>query len=138
MKNDVEISEVLKALDKELSESKLGTVQNKAINKGAVVVAEKMKTQLSRFSGTKLSKGYSGDEVVIQKSRKTQNGRESTIGWNGPKDRYRLIHLNEWGYTKKGKKYRPRLQGTVTESVKDSEKEYLNIVHGELRKAYGG
>lgn len=132
----IDIKEVTTAIDKELGEMKSGQIQNKALNKGSELVADNLKNTLGKFVGTGYSKGHTRDEIVVQKARKTNDGRSSSIGWNGPKERYRLIHLNEFGYTRKGKKYRPRMQGTVTQTVAQSESRYYDAVYKELKKGY--
>lgn len=136
MKSRVDISEVVKAIDKELKGTQSSRIQNAAINKGAEKVADNTSKAFAKFKGTKYSTGATADEVVVQRSRKTQYGRAAKVGWSGPKERYRLIHLNEWGYTRKGKTYRPRMMGTVQKSLDQSEREYFDIVGKELQKGY--
>ena len=36
----------------------------------------------------------------------------------GPTGRYRIIHLNEHGYTRNGKKYTPRGFGVIAKTIK--------------------
>ncbi|MDT2815975.1 hypothetical protein P7H75_14035 [Vagococcus carniphilus] len=132
----IDINEVVKGIDKELGEARSGRIQNKAINKGMDKVADDLENAFGKFIGTKYSTGATRDEITILKARQTKNARIGSIGWRGPKDRYRLVHLNEWGYTRKGKKYRPRMQGTIGNTMQLSEPKYFNIVHQELRKEY--
>lgn len=136
MTSKIEIQKVLKSIDAELGSVKASKAQNDAINKGAELVANKLRDNLSKFVGTKHSTGATRDELTIQKARKVNTVRMASVGWNGPKERYRIIHLNEWGYTRKGKKYRPRMYGTVTNTLNTSEREYFNTVYKELKKAY--
>lgn len=136
MKSKVDISEVVKAIDKELKGYQSARIQNDAINAGAKKVAENTSKAFAKFKGTKYSTGATAEEVVVQRSRKIQYGRMAKVGWNGPKDRHRLIHLNEWGYTREGKTYRPRMMGVVQKSLDQSEKEYFDIVWKELQKGY--
>jgi len=139
MKNnnsDIDISNLLKAIDKELSSSQASLVKNKAINTGSENVAENLRTAFNKFKGTKYSKGYTADEVTRQKARKTRKGRTASIGWNGPHERYRLIHLNEFGYNRFGKRYNPRMMGTVQNTVEQSRKQYFETVGEELSNYY--
>ena len=134
----VDIQDVLKSMEKEINNPKTNKIQNDALNKGSQVISSKLTSGFNKFVGTKYSTGATRDEITVQRARKTKDGRMASIGWNGPKERYRLIHLNEWGYTRKGKKYRPRMSGTVTNTLKASENDYLNTVYKELKKAYEG
>ena len=47
------------------------------------------------------------------------NGRRRDIHWVGPKDRYRLIHINEWGTIKNPN---PAGKGKVAASLKAEKK----------------
>ncbi|MEJ7197687.1 hypothetical protein WL333_12820, partial [Staphylococcus epidermidis] len=47
---------------------------------------------------------------------------------------YRIIHLNEHGYTRNGKKYTPRGFGVIAKTLKEVESEYRNVVIKELKK----
>ena len=52
-----------------------------------------------------------------------------------PTGRYRIIHLNEHGYTRNGKNT-PRGFGVIAKTLKEVESEYRNIVIKELKKNY--
>ncbi|MGY3766943.1 hypothetical protein ACWOAH_10490 [Vagococcus vulneris] len=114
----------------------MSRIQNQAINKGAEIVAEDISQAFNKFVGTKYSTGATRNEVTLQKARKINNTRAASIGWSGPKERYRLIHLNEFGYTRKGKKYRPRMVGTIEQTMTSSQGKYLDTVYKELKKEY--
>ncbi len=115
----IDIISVTKAIDRELSPSKASRIQNAAINKGAAKVADNLKNAFSKFKGSEYSTGATADEVTASRARKSAVGRRAEVGWNGPKERYRLIHLNEWGYTKNGKRHKPRMMGTVQGSLEN-------------------
>ena len=132
----IEITEVLKKIDKELDPKKATRIQNAAINKGAEKVASNLQGAFNKFKGTKQSKGFTADEVTTSKARKAAEGRRAEVGWSGPKERYRLIHLNEWGYTRHGKRYKPRMMGTVQQTLDKSDKEYFETVGKELADGY--
>lgn len=79
-------------------------------------------------------KGYTIDEVVRKNAAYKNHKAQAEIGWNGPHQRYRLIHLNEWGYTRKGRQIRPRGFGVITKSLKQSEPVYFDSVLKEVKK----
>lgn len=130
--NNVEltgVNETLRALEKTLGTSKVRKITREAVDKGADDVEEQMKWAMLSFKDT----GATINEVVRKKAAYRNENTEAQIGWNGPKQRYRLIHLNEWGYTRNGRQIKPRGFGVITKSLKSSEKLYINAVARELK-----
>lgn len=123
------VTETIQALEKKLGTKKIRKVTRDAIDEGASDVEEQLKWALLTFKDT----GATVDEVVRSLASYKNYNAEAEIGWNGPKQRYRLIHLNEWGYTRNGRQIKPRGFGVITKSLKFSEKIYLNAVARELR-----
>ncbi len=50
----------------------------------------------------------------------------------GPMNRKNIIHLNEHGYTRDGKKYTPRGFGVIAKTLAASERKYREIIKKEL------
>lgn len=123
------VTETIQSLEKKLGTKKIRKVTRDAIDEGASDVEEQLKWALLTFKDT----GATVDEVVRSLASYKNYNAEAEIGWNGPKQRYRLIHLNEWGYTRNGRQIKPRGFGVITKSLKSSEKIYLNAVARELR-----
>ena len=123
------VTETIQALEKKLGTKKIRKVTRDAIDEGASDVEEQLKWALLTFKDTVATV----DEVVRSLASYKNYNAEAEIGWNGPKQRYRLIHLNEWGYTRNGRQIKPRGFGVITKSLKSSEKIYLNAVARELR-----
>lgn len=71
-----------------------------ALIAGATLVAKTLKSEFVQFKDT----GASIDEINIEKPSYDKGVRSIKIDWKGPKDRYKIIHLNEYGYTRNGKK----------------------------------
>lgn len=124
------IQETLKAMETKLGEKKTRTVTRKAINAGAEKVEKKLQTDMLVFK----DKGYTIEEVVRKNASYRNFNTEAEIGWNGPHQRYRLIHLNEWGYTRNGRQIKPRGFGVITKSLKNSEPLYFDTVAEEVKK----
>lgn len=134
MREKVEIrgmKETLDNIENTLGDNKMRSVARKAINAGAQKVEAQLKRDLVVFRDT----GATIDEVVRQNARQINYKTEAAIGWNGPKKRYRLVHLNEWGYTRKGAQIRPRGFGVIAKSLKSSESMYLNTVVEEVKRS---
>jgi len=125
------IQEAINSLEKSLGEKKVKSITRKAINAGAEKVEKKMQQDMLVFK----DKGYTIDEVVRKNATYKNYNAEAEIGWNGPHERYRIIHLNEFGYTRNGKQIKPRGFGVISKSLKASEKDYLNTVAEEVKKS---
>lgn len=125
------VQETIKALEKKLGEKKIKTLTKKAINVAAEKVEKKLQNDMIVFK----DKGYTIDEVVRKNATYRNSSAEAEIGWNGPHQRYRLIHLNEWGYTRKGKQIKPRGFGVITKSLKKSEPLYFDTISEEVKKS---
>lgn len=123
------VNATLKELEKRLGEKQMQKISRQAINKAGEEVKGDLKEDMKAFRDT----GASINEVVQQNATKKSTGVSGRIGWNGPQNRYKLIHLNEWGYTRFGKQYRPRGFGVIEKSLRGSESKYLETVESELR-----
>ncbi|MFC0232750.1 hypothetical protein ACFFIF_01955 [Vagococcus entomophilus] len=122
------VNDVLNALEKRLGNKKVRNLSNKVVNASGAIVESKLKHDMVVFKDT----GASIEEVVRSNASYKNYETIAKIGWNGPKGRYRLIHLNEWGYTRKGKQVRPKGFGVIDKSLKNSQKDYLAAVKKEL------
>ncbi|EOI53385.1 hypothetical protein [Enterococcus gilvus] len=124
------VQETLQSLEKSLGINKTKNITRKAINSGAEIVEKKLQTDMLVFK----DKGYTIDEVVRKNATYRNYKAEAEIGWNGPHQRYRLIHLNEWGYTRNGRQIKPRGFGVITKSLKNSEPLYFETVASEVKR----
>lgn len=124
------VKETIRVLEKKLGEKKMKILTKKAINVAAEKVEKKLQNDMLVFK----DKGYTIDEVVRKDAIYRNGNAEAEIGWNGPHERYRLIHLNEWGYTRNGRQIKPRGFGVITKSLKNSEPLYFDTVSEEVKK----
>ncbi|WP_146548768.1 HK97 gp10 family phage protein [Rummeliibacillus suwonensis] len=122
--------EVLKELEKQMKSSQLSKVTNKALEKGAEVVKKEVVKEFEKFKDT----GASIEEIVISKVSVRGGEKSVKLGWNGPKGRYRIIHLNEFGYDKNGKKIKPKGYGALKHAIDNSQQAYFDSVYKELKQ----
>lgn len=125
--------EIQKKLQQQLSEKNLKKVTDKALLKGAEVVKKEVLKGLDTFEDT----GGTIDELIVGKPVTKKGYRLVKLGWNGPKDRYRIIHLNEFGYDRDGKRYgKGELKGfgQIQKAIKNSEQSYVDAVREEMKK----
>lgn len=121
---------IIRQLEKRYGKAKINKVANQALKKGAEIVQEEMIEAFEPWADT----GASRDEIVISNPRVYQGVKGIRLGWSGPKKRWRLIHLNEFGYTKTGRHITPRGVGTIRRTIKSSEQKYQLAVSEELRR----
>lgn len=122
------------ALQKAITEAYSGTkarkIQREAVNSGADLVVEKLKENFEGFNLT----GYSQEEIMHSNAKATGETVQAKIGWNGSHERWRLVHLNEFGYTKSGKQYTPKGFGVIVKTVDETKEDYLREVERGLRE----
>lgn len=132
------VEELLKKMESELGERKVSRVANKALNEAGEEFKEGLAKAVASYSnGSNESTGATADEIVIGRASKRGGRRTVKVGWNGPKKRYKLVHLNEFGYTRWGKTYSPRGSGVIRKYIDVAGQQYiLNVRRGleELAK----
>lgn len=123
------IEELQKAITEKYSGAKSVRIINSAVCEGTEFFAEELRSGVGAFR----DKGHEQAEIVTTKPRKTADGRIAKIGWNGPKNRYAIVHLNEFGYTRKGRQYSPRGFGVIEKLVRSEQDDYFKAVEGKMR-----
>ncbi|VXC08166.1 conserved hypothetical protein [Bacillus sp. 349Y] len=122
----------LKALERRL-EDRIGVARTGRISDAALKAAGKefVKTLKRDFLSFK-DTGASRDEMTLTEPY-TENGvRVITVKWKGPKNRYRIIHLNEFGTVKNPN---PDGKGVIAATLKSSEKIYRKAIADAYRAA---
>ena len=96
-----DFNELFKRIEKEIGEEKMTKVTDKALLEGARLVAEELERVFRSGSQKENTEGETAKEVFIDKPGWNKKGEsEVVIRWKGPKDRFRIIHLNEHGSVK--------------------------------------
>lgn len=119
-----------KAIMQAYSGRKAKRIQKEALNAGGDVVVEVLKKNFDDFKDT----GYSKDEIMRTDARSKSDIEELKIGWNGEHGRWRLVHLNEFGYTKMGKQYTPKGFGVIVKTIAEVKDEFGHAVAETMRK----
>lgn len=110
-----------------------GTQSERAINSGGQIVHKNIESALSVYSGQPGTSGASRDETSFTVDTRRGNV-QGHVYWQGPRNRYRLIHLNEHGYNRNGRKHRPRGFGAIARALSRSEAVYFRAVRKELSR----
>lgn len=118
------VDEVLSKLEQKFSKAKLARVENNALKISGRYVAVNLKNAVASYRDT----GATVNEVTVDDPKMRGGVRDIKIGWagNGSKQRWRLVHLNEFGYTRNGRTYSPRgigkIQGVYESSMPAARK----------------
>lgn len=129
------IHELEKAVKEAYSGAKVKNIIREAVNTGAEAVVDTLKTNYENVKDKGYSQGYTAKEIVKSGARSNRGIIEAKVGWNGPNERWRLVHLEEFGYNRHGKQYRPPQFGTIDKSLKEGQEKYFTAVAGRLRKS---
>lgn len=125
------IEKLEKAINEMVSGTKAGRIKRQAVNAGSDVVVECLKQNYDKAGG-KYSKGFTKQEVMHSNARTKNDVVEAKAGWHGPHDRWRLIHLEEWGYVKSGKQYKPPTYDLIDKTLKEAQEPYFQAVRGVM------
>ena len=101
-------------------------ISDMALIKGAQVFKKELENQFQSFRDT----GASIDEITISEPMISNGTRMVKIHWKGPKGRYRIIHLNEWGTVNNPN---PKGKGAVARVIRNAEKEYARVIKKALK-----
>ncbi|WP_430534468.1 hypothetical protein [Listeria rocourtiae] len=122
------MDKILKEFEKRYGQRKINQITTEALEEASKVVKKDMQEAFKTFADT----GASKDEIIITFPRIVGGVKQVKLGWNGPKDRWRLIHLNENGYTKTGRRYTPKGMGTIRKTIVVSKGDFLVAVRKAL------
>lgn len=102
--------EILRNLEAKLGPARVNRVVNKALKTTGDEIVKITKEAVEHYQDT----GATYDEVVRSNVKgASKDIKEVNVGWRGDKSRWRLVHLNEFGYTRYGQYVRPRGMGAV-------------------------
>lgn len=118
-------------LERRLGKAKMQQVSDKALIRGTEVFIRELRSQVSTFSdGSRFSTRGTYDEITAGKPETINGNRTIRIYWRGPKGRYHIIHLNEWGTVKNP---RPRGKGKIAAALKNAESEYRKVIKQAIK-----
>lgn len=122
--------ELIAALEQKFGETAMRRFSQKAQRKGAVHVLKILKKELEAIDGP-YRKGHTVKEATLSGPERVNNEWVYKIHWQGSENRFRVIHLNEWGTVRVPN---PPLKGAIARTIKNVEKDYYKILQNEFRK----
>lgn len=114
-------------LEKRFGQRKLQAIIDKALIAGAKVIEKKLKENFETFKDT----GESIREITIDKPKTLNGVRTIMIHWQGPENRWKIIHLNEYGSVKNPN---PRGKGAIDRSLRAGSDAYYKTIEREISR----
>lgn len=121
------LDNLVRQLEKRYGKQNMQRVSDRALLAGAKVFVKELKNQFESFKDT----GASIDEITISEPMWIGNVRTVKVHWRGPDNRYRIIHLNEWGTIKNPN---PPGKGAIARALRNAEKSYRNAIEKTIRE----
>lgn len=122
------LSELLSRVESQLGVQAVTRISDKALKDASLVFKAALLAQLSTFQDT----GATVDEVTLTDPYTKDGARTIKVHWKGPKNRYRVIHLNEFGTVKNPN---PRGKGAIARALQMSEAAYKRAVEESVRRS---
>ena len=126
------VEETLAKLEQKFSKRKLTIIENQALTVAGRYMAVTVKKAVQSYADT----GATVREVTDTKPRVMGGERILKVGWegDGSKQRWRLVHLNEFGYTRFGRTYAPRGLGKIQGAYNAGSVGAMALQAKQLRK----
>ncbi len=121
------LDQLLKRLEKELGEKATQRISDKALKEAANVFKRELEQQFSSWQ----DEGHSLEEITLSDPYSEGDARTIKVYWQGPHDRYRIIHLNEFGTVKNPN---PAGKGAIARALRNSEKAYHNAIRRAVER----
>lgn len=123
--------EIIAYLEKKYGKSATKRITDFALTKGGQKVAQIIKNNIKSFKDT----GESVEETTVSKPMTINGVRTVKIHWRGPKQRYRIIHLNEYGhFDRAGKWVNTAGKGVIENAMREGRETYFRTVKEEIRR----
>lgn len=123
------VKEVLAKLEEQLGEAKARRIESKALTKAADKAVIQLKSALG---GAYSNTGETVSGVTHGNVSRVTGQAEIKIGNNGK--HWRLVHLNEMGYTRHGKTYHTNGFGVIQRFVEEQKSQFKTEVAEGLKE----
>lgn len=125
--------ELQRELERRFGKRKMQKIVDYALTKGGGVVASIIAKDMRSFADT----GKSVKSTSVSKPQTIGGVRQVKIHWNDGStgERYRIIHLNEYGhYDKAGKWVNTAGKGVIENALRQGRETYFSTVKAELAR----
>lgn len=114
-----------------LGKGAIQLISDKALRAGAEVFVKVLIREFQSVKDKRYAKGYTVEEITISEPMWVDGVRTIKVHWRGPHDRFRLIHLNEWGTIQNPN---PPRKGVIARALKNAENAYRNAIKQAIER----
>lgn len=123
--------EIIAYLETKYGKSAMKRITDFALTKAGNKVVSIIKGNMKSFEDT----GESVEETTLSKPMTIKGVRTVKIHWRGPKQRYRIIHLNEYGhFDRSGKWVNTAGKGVIENAMREGRETYFRTVKEEMKR----
>jgi hypothetical protein len=126
------VDEVIAKLEAKFSKGRVSRIENNALRIAGRLMAVRLKQAVASYRDT----GKTVIEITTGSARTRGGVKSISIGWSGSGSgqRWRLVHLNEFGYTRWGRSYSPRGMGQIQGAFDSSKDAVKQLERYELER----
>lgn len=126
------VNEVLAKLESKFSTARVTKIEKQALRVAGRYMASNLRHAVASYKDT----GATMREVTYSTPRRRGGKVNLKVGWkgDGSNQRWRLVHLNEFGYTRNGITYSPRGLGVVQKTYDSTKEPAKQLEIRELKK----
>src|SRR5690625_581572 len=123
--------ELERELEKRFGKQNVQRISDNALKDGAEVFVKELESQYRSVNWKEYATGAIIDEITISEPYTLQGVRTIRVHWRGPKKRYALVHLNEFGTVNNPS---PPAKGAIARAMRNAEKAYRNAIKEAIER----
>src|SRR5690625_5047826 len=132
MKVDIKgLKELEQELDRRFGKANMQRVSDNALKAGAEVFVKELKNQYEAVRWAGYQTGAIIEEITISYPYTLQGVRTISVHWRGPKKRYAIVHLNEFGTVNNPN---PPAKGAIARAMRSAEEAYRNTIKEAIER----
>lgn len=118
-------------LERRFGQKNVQRISDSALNKGSDVFVDELKSQYRSVNWAGYDTGAIIREITVSEPYWLNGARTVRVHWEGPKNRYAIVHLNEFGTVNNPN---PPAKGTVAKAMRSAEKAYAAAIRKEVER----
>lgn len=122
------LQQLQREIENRYGQQQMQRISDEALKEASLVYKTFLIAQLESFKDT----GATVDELTFTEPYWKDGIRTITVHWKGPKGRYRVIHLNEYGTVNNPN---PRGKGAIARSLQAAAMTYRRAIEQALRRS---
>jgi len=129
------LKKIEKELERRFGRENVQRISDNALKRGADVFVDELKSQYHSVNWAGYETGAIIDEITVSEPYWSNDTRMVRVHWEGPKNRFAIVHLNEFGTVNNPN---PPAKGTIAKAMRSAEKAYRTAIRKEVEKIARG